>query len=194
MDKADIEILGNDKEYWWFKAKRELLESYVKPGDKVLNIGCGNHKPKGWTNWDGPGWEKKFKNDTYDIVIMGDVLEHIEEDFEALMLALSKAKPGGKLIMTVPAHQWLYGNHDKNLNHKRRYSKNWFLEFNSLETYYWNTWLSIPIAFYKYFNTSKSDFRRLPKLVNKMLYWILKLDNKRISFPWGLTIVAVYER
>ena len=59
----------------------------------------------------------------YDLVGAFDVIEHIEDDRAALESIATKLKPGGKFIMTVPAHQWMWTAHDVVNHHKRRYSK-----------------------------------------------------------------------
>ena len=54
---------------------------------------------------------------------MLDVVEHIEDDVSALKAMASCLKPGGKILITVPAHQWLWSAHDVVNHHHRRYSK-----------------------------------------------------------------------
>lgn len=58
----------------------------------------------------------------FDCVIATDVLEHIEDDRTAFERFVQLVKPGGQIILTVPAGQWLFGYHDKALGHFRRYS------------------------------------------------------------------------
>jgi len=59
----------------------------------------------------------------YDLIGAFDVIEHIDDDQAALRSVASRLKPGGKLVMTVPAHQWMWSAHDVVNHHKRRYSK-----------------------------------------------------------------------
>ena len=59
----------------------------------------------------------------YDLVGAFDVIEHIDDDAAALASISGTLKPGGKLVMTVPAHQWMWSAHDVVNHHKRRYSK-----------------------------------------------------------------------
>ena len=59
----------------------------------------------------------------YDLIGAFDVIEHIEDDAAALASIAAKLKPGGKFVMTVPAHQWMWSAHDVVNHHKRRYSK-----------------------------------------------------------------------
>jgi len=59
----------------------------------------------------------------YDLIAALDVIEHIDEDAAAVAAIAGKLKPGGKFIMTVPAHPWMWSAHDAVNHHKRRYSK-----------------------------------------------------------------------
>ncbi len=54
---------------------------------------------------------------------MLDVVEHIEDDVAALAAMKSCLKPGGKILIAVPAHQWMWSAHDVVNHHHRRYSK-----------------------------------------------------------------------
>lgn len=57
-----------------------------------------------------------------DVLVMLNVLEHIEDDVEALQKAFNLLKPGGSLIIEVPAGPYLYDSYDAELHHFRRYS------------------------------------------------------------------------
>lgn len=59
----------------------------------------------------------------YDLVASLDVVEHIDDDRATVRALASCLKPGGKLLVTVPAHQWMWSRHDELNHHKRRYSK-----------------------------------------------------------------------
>jgi len=59
----------------------------------------------------------------YDLIGAFDVIEHIDDDQAALASIASKLKHGGTLVLTVPAHPWLWSAHDTVNHHKRRYSK-----------------------------------------------------------------------
>jgi SAM-dependent methyltransferase len=59
----------------------------------------------------------------YDLVAALDVVEHIDDDRATIDALASCLKPGGKLLVTVPAHQWMWSAHDELNHHKRRYSK-----------------------------------------------------------------------
>jgi len=57
-----------------------------------------------------------------DVLVMLNVLEHIEDDASALKNALKLLKPGGSLVIEVPAGPYLYDGYDAELHHFRRYS------------------------------------------------------------------------
>lgn len=59
----------------------------------------------------------------YDLAGAFDVIEHIDDDSAALVSIAVKLKPGGKFVMSVPAHQWMWSAHDVVNHHKRRYSR-----------------------------------------------------------------------
>ena len=57
----------------------------------------------------------------FDLICLFDVLEHIENDVDSLARLPALLKPGGRLMLTVPAYQWMWGPHDEYFHHKRRY-------------------------------------------------------------------------
>lgn len=59
----------------------------------------------------------------YDMIGAFDVIEHIADDTAALASIARRLKPGGKFVITVPAHQWMWSAHDEVNHHQRRYSK-----------------------------------------------------------------------
>jgi SAM-dependent methyltransferase len=58
-----------------------------------------------------------------DVIVMHDVLEHIENDADAVARLRGLIKPDGQLVLSVPAVPRLYGLHDEQLGHYRRYTK-----------------------------------------------------------------------
>jgi SAM-dependent methyltransferase len=59
----------------------------------------------------------------YDLIAVLDVVEHIEDDVAALAAMRACLAPGGKILIAVPAHQWMWSAHDTVNHHHRRYSK-----------------------------------------------------------------------
>ena len=58
-----------------------------------------------------------------DFVVMHDVLEHIEDEAAAVATLHELMKPGAVAVISVPAYQWLFGHHDVQLGHYRRYTR-----------------------------------------------------------------------
>lgn len=59
----------------------------------------------------------------YDLIAVLDVVEHIADDVAALAAMRDRLAPGGKILIAVPAHQWMWSAHDVVNHHERRYSK-----------------------------------------------------------------------
>ena len=59
----------------------------------------------------------------FDSVLYINVLEHIEHDAAEIAATWSALKPGGHLLIFVPALPWLYGEPDKQIGHYRRYTR-----------------------------------------------------------------------
>ena len=70
-----------------------------------------------------PAEKTPLDTGSIDVVTMFDVLEHLEDEAEALREVRRILKPGGRFIFTVPAFQMLWSGHDEALHHKRRYTK-----------------------------------------------------------------------
>ncbi len=69
-----------------------------------------------------------LENRSVDCLIMMDVLEHVERENDFLATTLAKVKPGGQIIVTVPAMQFLFSSHDVFLKHYRRYHREQLLQ------------------------------------------------------------------
>lgn len=65
-----------------------------------------------------------FKDTKFNCIVCLNVLEHIKNDELALKNMYKLMVDGGKLILLVPAHQFLYGGIDQAIKHFRRYEKN----------------------------------------------------------------------
>jgi 2-polyprenyl-3-methyl-5-hydroxy-6-metoxy-1,4-benzoquinol methylase len=57
-----------------------------------------------------------------DLVLLMDVLEHVDDDLGLLKMYVDKVPSGSRFLMTVPAFQFLWSGHDDFLEHKRRYT------------------------------------------------------------------------
>lgn len=103
---------------------------------------------------------KKIKNKKFDTILMFDVLEHVENDYEFLKNTVySLLKDDGKIIMTVPAYQFLFSKHDMKLKHYRRYNIKRIKDI-ALKS-------KFKIVNYYYFYFSLVLFRLITKLFNR---------------------------
>jgi SAM-dependent methyltransferase len=156
------------------------------------------------------GLKLPFKDNTFDIVTALDVLEHIKDDDIALAEWLRVLKPGGSLLLTVPAYQWLWSQHDVINNHHRRYLK------KNLRTKIKKTGFIINKSSYAIVfsfpmvagsrlvskvSRQKSDdyssFVKLPTSLNNLFISFLKLEaraQKQINFPLGTSILVVAQK
>ena len=143
-------------------------------------------------------------DDTYDMVAALDVVEHISDDTAALEGIARVLKAGGKLLMTVPAHQWMWSAHDVVNHHQRRYSKGGFkrlvdkspLQLDSIG--YLNS-LLFPLAMAQRLGskiTGKEDANLAPPAepINQVLERVFALERRvigRVPLPPGLSLFAV---
>ncbi len=148
-----------------------------------------------------------FPADSYDLVALLDVLEHVSDDRASLAAILHLLKPGGALLLTVPINPWMWSAHDAAHHHHRRYRKR---EIRSLakEAGYgiellspFNSLLFPPIAAVRLLGklTGKddSDDALPPAPVNRILDRIFGLERGlvgRVPMPFGVSLVAVLRR
>ncbi|MGA2321539.1 MAG: class I SAM-dependent methyltransferase [Solirubrobacteraceae bacterium] len=72
---------------------------------------------------EGSVLELPFASDSFDLVVCLDVIEHLEDDLGCLRELRRTVVPGGSLLVTVPAYQWLWSGHDEINHHHRRYTR-----------------------------------------------------------------------
>ncbi|EDY84915.1 Methyltransferase domain family [Verrucomicrobiia bacterium DG1235] len=61
--------------------------------------------------------------EAFDTVVYNNVMEHVEDDYAELKAVYKMLRPGGRVLIYVPAMSWLYSEFDKSLGHFRRYGK-----------------------------------------------------------------------
>jgi SAM-dependent methyltransferase len=92
-----------------------------------------------------------FADAAFDAVISADVLYHVEHDAAALRESHRVLRPGGLLVVNVPACRWLWSYHDRAVHARRRYGRAELLAklaaagFDHLRSTYWNT-LAFPLV------------------------------------------------
>ncbi|WP_333570835.1 class I SAM-dependent methyltransferase [Sphingomonas sp.] len=143
---------------------------------------------------------------SYDLVAVLDVVEHIDDDVGALKAMARVLKPGGKILITVPAHQWMWSAHDVVNHHKRRYSKGTLLAALEKAGLKWRKlrWfnsLLFPVAVAarfagKLMGKDDSDDSPPPAVLNKAFEAIFGLERHllgRLPMPPGLSIIVLAE-
>lgn len=151
-----------------------------------------------------------FQNNTFDVVFFLDVLEHIYDEKQVLNEIIRVLKPGGIVIIMVPAYMFLWGIQDKVSHHYRRYTMSSLLKkineitfVKVLKMSYFNTFLFLPIAFLRIINRifsinrKKSDFNINNYFLNKFLFFIFNFERKilkYINFPFGVSILFVLKK
>jgi 2-polyprenyl-3-methyl-5-hydroxy-6-metoxy-1,4-benzoquinol methylase len=146
---------------------------------------------------------------SFDVVLMTDVLEHIENDSASAIAALSLVRPGGVVVATVPAYQWLYSPRDAHHHHFRRYGKRRFARLwsaagaQTVLLSHYNALLFPPAAVVRM--ASKTMVRQrgcgdlsLPASpINNLLARTMGSEANllgRVRFPFGLSLVAVLRK
>ena len=102
--------------------ERHGTVSAFEPFDEAAGSARGRH-PAADVRYGRLPEDVPFAEGTFDLVAALDVLEHVDEDERSLAALVRLAKPGGSIIVTVPAHQTLWGSHDQRLHHRRRYGR-----------------------------------------------------------------------
>ena len=153
-------------------------------------------------------FEVPFEPNSFDLVAAFDVLEHIEDDGPALAALVSMARPGGWILVTVPAIQALWGSHDRRLHHVRRYDparlRRIVADAGAQVVYEtsFNTILA-PVAMAyrvgeRLLGRDLGDQERMPPaVVNRILAWAFSLERHvvgRIRVPIGLSLAMVLRR
>jgi len=140
------------------------------------------------------------KRKKYDMVVANDVLEHIDNDKDAINDLGDLVKCGGILAVTVPAGQYLFGYHDINLGHFRRYSKNNLKkivpnDFEIKKLNYFGFFL-IPVCFLyskilkKSYPVAKMGEEKNFNIVSKFLNILLKVE-KKVSLGIGTSLILI---
>ena len=63
-----------------------------------------------------------FRDEAFEVVAAFDVVEHCEDEALAMAELVRVLAPGGRLLLSVPAYQWAWSDHDVRAGHHRRYT------------------------------------------------------------------------
>lgn len=227
-----------EQNYWWFLGRRKIilsvLQKYAGGGQKqILDWGCGPganfpllekfgtvlgvdsseeaiaacHR-KGISSVVLASHPSQLYNRQFDFVTAFDVLEHIPNDAGFLREIKSLIKPGGRLLVTVPAYQFLWSAFDVAVQHQRRYTKSkldTLLKANGFEpifSSYFNFFLTPAFIGYRGIkkllgdkpSTLNSSAPRFPASVNTLLAKILGFEAQLVpplSLPFGTSIIIL---
>ncbi len=140
----------------------------------------------------------------YDLIAVLDVVEHIADDVAALRAMGERLRPGGKILIAVPAHQWLWSAHDVVNHHYRRYGKRTLtaaIERAGLRPVRmrWFNSILFPLAAAariagKLTGRDDADDAPPPKPLNKLFETIFRLERHlvgRVPMTPGVSIVAL---
>lgn len=225
--------------YWWFVARRKLLESLMHEVTReftspaILDVGCGtgmnfsvlskfgdtvSSDSAGEALWfcksrglsglvQSEGESLPFASSSFDVVTALDVLEHCDNDLDAMGELLRVTKENGVLVITVPAYGFLWSEHDEALHHRRRYAASELRNkltnagFEVERITYYITLLFFPILFLRFVQSvfkksiqAKTSHVILPRWLNRVLIWILGFERQLLSwmnFPFGVSLVCL---
>ena len=150
-----------------------------------------------------------LRDDVVDAIVATDILEHLDDDVAALKEFRRALKPGGRAIITVPAYQFLWGEHDEALMHKRRYVPRLLADrarAAGLEV----EWISFSLCFLFPMALTRLLKRRtpsdrppqaqivqVPDWLNRALIRFQRWETRllRVSrLPWGLSVAAILRK
>ncbi|VVM62860.1 class I SAM-dependent methyltransferase [Pseudomonas fluorescens] len=149
MDLKETDILGDSiGEHWYYCSKAAATRRLL--GDarisRILDVGAGSgffshhllthtDAREAWcvdisypadssatTAGKPVHYRRAIETIDADLVLLMDVLEHVDDDLGLLKMYVDKVPSGSRFLMTVPAFQFLWSGHDDFLEHKRRYT------------------------------------------------------------------------
>lgn len=223
------------RHWWWrarerFVAKRLATLAAQRPLHNILDVGCGNGlffdhllqygnvtgiEPDARLITDGPHRQRILNqpfNASYqpaqplDLILMLDVLEHIDDDLAAATHVKNILAPGGYFLLTVPALMSLWSVHDVANDHYRRYSKKQLravLEragLRVLTCHYYYFWAAAPLFARRLLapapKTAPAHYHVSvpPAPINGLFYTITRLEQAIFSAfppPLGSSLFAI---
>ena len=167
----------------------------------------------------GAGDDLPFPDDTFDLVALLDTVEHIPDEFGVFQECRRVLKPGGKLMVTVPAFMWLWSYNDEINAHQRRYTapelrqKLEISGFRVRRATYNNFFLFPVVAGLRLLRPEEPqlasphltededvyqvEMEQIPEPVNTLLHAVGWLEAEllaRVDLPFGVSALCVAEK
>ena len=222
--------IKNQEKHWWFQARKQIIDQIIsniklKKKNNILDFGSGSgvnlnmlekyglidvHEKNKFARIAIKNKNKKIKNlystlkikkNYYDLILIADVIEHVRRPKNLLRNLKKFLKKDGRILITVPAYQFLFSKKDKALGHYRRYNKkllkNELAEFKIENISYFNTFLCIPIVIITLLNKFlKRDYIKEVEttpnfFINKLCFIIFAAEKyfiKYLNLPFGISI------
>lgn len=188
------------------RAAKEFCAVGIEPDDKLVEL-ARRRNPR--LNIIPTSLEQFLTQERFDTVVVSDVLECVPDDTLFLKKAVALLKPGGRLIITAPAHPRLFGSRDRLLGYLRRYRRKNLTEqvrqlgLRVLLTRYWNLLGFIPyLLLYRVFRRTShyeslrgNDPRnKIAHFLSRLLYFWFGLVENKVNFGFGLSLIIVAEK
>src|SRR5262245_60378796 len=212
---------------------REIERSGLPPTSRVLDVGTSTGanlrllRDRGFQRIDGLDFSEEairfcrekglglvlkgdicqmpFGDESFDLVLATDIIEHVDDDLAALGEIVRVLRPGGKVLITVPAFPMLWGLQDRVAQHKRRYLRRQLVNrvvcagFSIDACYYFNFLLFLPIwvgrRLIDIFRLNlQSENQINSPLLNQMLSAIFATDTAMAPIlrpPFGVSILVL---
>lgn len=134
-------------DYWWYRARSDLLAETLAPylGEPsiTLDVGSADGPSVAWMRGGhrhvtldlssrglvpgegvcGSALALPFADDVFDVVAAFDVVEHCDSETQAMSELARVLAPRGRMLLSVPAYQWAWSDHDERAGHFRRYTR-----------------------------------------------------------------------
>jgi SAM-dependent methyltransferase len=148
-------------------------------------------------------------SDSVDVIVATDILEHLDDDLAALDEFRRVLRPGGHAVITVPAYQVLWSEHDEALMHRRRYLAGQLRQritavgFDTVKMSYALA-LLLPLALTRLLRrrpqrgkVAEAQLVPVPALLNSALIGLQRIETamiRAVSLPCGLSVLAVIRK
>jgi SAM-dependent methyltransferase len=173
----------------------------VEGNEMLVGRAVGRH---GLTGIRGDVDQLPLADRSVDVVCYLDVLEHLEEPGRALREAARVLAPGGRVVVNVPAHEWLWSEADELLGHVRRYTRPALREqladagFRPLILTHVFSWLVPPVLVKRRITGEGPELGldQSSAFIDRaamVLTWLERVVLGRVSLPLGTSILCVAE-